>query len=217
MSSTYKVLIPPTQEPVDINRLKRYMRVDFDDTDPDIYELVTRARSLCETVTGRAWATQTIRQIDTIERPDGGVLSGPIKPGPSWYQYNEQLGANPFGPSQYYYDLAMPPFQSLNSIQTKIAAFDAWTDFSFAPNSDGSLNVFADDTSEPCRLYIRNPLTANFWKFEYVTGYNAAYPLPPDLLQALYEGVAYLYDYRQAEDFPEALKNKLLAKRVDWV
>jgi hypothetical protein len=217
MSSTYKVLAPPTQEPVDLTRLKRYMRVDFNDDDPDIFELISRARSICETITGRAFATQTVEQIDTITRPVGGPLSGPIEPAPNWYQYQQQLGANPFGPAQYYYDLALPPFQSLVSVQTKITAFDQPTAFSTDPNPDGSLNVWIDDTREPARIYIRNPLTANFWIFTYTTGYSSSYPLLPALQQCLYEAVAYLYDYREAEDFPEALTNKLLAKRVDWV
>lgn len=210
MGSVFKVLTPPATEPISIADAKAYLRVDFPDDDALIAGLISRARSYGEMVTGRAYATQTIQQIDTIARPDGGVLSGPIKPGPNWYVYNEQLGANPFGPAQYYHDLYMPPVQSVSSVQTKVTAFDAYADFDMT-------NTWIDDTSEPARMYFQNPITANFWKFVIVCGYNASYPVPPDLLQPLYEAVAYLYQYREAQDLPQALINKFLARRVEWI
>src|SRR5579864_9611532 len=131
MSSVFKVLTSPAIEPISVSDAKAYMRVDYSSDDAVIAGIITRARSHAETITGRALATQQIQQLDTIARPDGGVLSGPIKPGPNWYVYNEQLGANPFGPAQYYHDLSMPPIQASKtiSVQTKITAFDDWTDF----------------------------------------------------------------------------------------
>jgi len=214
MSSVFKVLTPPTLEPIALSDAKTYLRVDFSDDDILIDALVTRARVYGETVTGRAIATQQIQQIDTLARPDGGVLSGPIKPGPNWYIYNEQLGANPFGPAQYYHDLAMPPVQASKtvSVQTKITAFDAWVDFDIT-------HTWIDDTSEPARFYFQDPVTANFWKFVYWTGYDAvySYQVAPDLLQAVYELVAYWYQFREGQDVPQALVNKFLSKRVDWV
>jgi len=216
MSSAFKVLTPPTIEPIALSDAKTYLRVDFSDDDILIDALVTRARAYGETVTGRAIATQQIQQIDTLARPDGGVLSGPIKPGPNWYIYNEQLGANPFGPAQYYHDLAMPPVQTSKtvSVQTKITAFDDWTDYNLSTH-----NTWIDDTSEPARFYFQDPVTANFWKFVYWTGYDAvySYQVAPDLLQAVYELVAYWYQFREGQDVPQALVNKFLSKRVDWV
>src|SRR5689334_10750978 len=101
MGSVFKVITPPSSEPITLSNVKDWLNIDFSSKDTLISSLITRARSYAETVTGRALATQQIQQIDTIARPDGGVLSGPIKPGPNWYVYNEQLGANPFGPAQY--------------------------------------------------------------------------------------------------------------------
>lgn len=214
MSSAFKVLTPVSAEPITLSDAKSYLRVDFSDDDATIAALITRARSYAETVTGRAIATQQIQQLDTIARPDGGVLSGPIKPGPNWYVYNEQLGANPFGPAQYYHDLAMPPIQATQpfTVQTKITAFDAWVDFDIT-------NTWIDDTSEPARMYFQDPVTANFWKFVYWTGYDAtySYQAAPDILQAVYELVAYWYQFREGQDIPQALINKFLAKRVDWI
>jgi uncharacterized phiE125 gp8 family phage protein len=221
MGSVFKVLTPIATEPIALPDAKAYLRVDFGDDDGVIAGLITRARSYAETVTGRALASQQIQQIDTIARPDGGVLSGPIKQGPNWYVYNEQLGANPFGPAQYYHDLSMPPIQATQpiSVQTKITAFDAWTDFALTTNTDGSATFWVDDTSEPARMYFQDPITANFWKFVYWTGYDTtySYQAAPDLLQAVYELVAFWYQNREAQDLPQAIINKLLAKRVSWI
>lgn len=209
MSSAYIVTTPVSTEPLALSDAKAYLRVDFTDDDTVIQNLITRARSLCETLTGRAFATQTITQTYMIERPIGGELSGPISPGANWYQFQEALGANPFGPAMYYFDLAMPPFQSLTSVMTKVTVFDTWQAFT-------STN-YVDTIREPARIYFQDPITANMWQFIYTCGYSSGYPLPPDLLQALYEGVAYLYEFREAQDFPQALKDKLFSKRVDWV
>ena len=222
MSSTYKVITPPSVEPISLADAKQYLRVDFSDDDMVIANIIIRAREYAEQITGRALATQTIQQMDTIERPEGGTLSGPIRPGPSWYVYSEQLGANPFGPAQYYYDLAMPPIQASLGIvvNTKVTAFDAWSPFALTTNLDGSANFWIDDTSEPARLYLMDPITANFWQFIYTCGYTSSYLMPPDLLQPLYELIGHLYIYREgtedSDQFQSIIK-KFLLKRVDSV
>src|SRR2546423_2100426 len=144
MSSVYKVITPPAVEPITLVAGKAYLRVDFDDGDAVIAKIIVSARQFIEKLTGRALTTQTIQQVDTIERPDGGVLSGPIKTGPNWYVYQEQLGANPFGPAQYYHDLAMPPIQTSQpfTVETKVTAFDAWKPFTLTTNLDGSANFW---------------------------------------------------------------------------
>lgn len=194
------------------------MRVDFSDDDTLITNLISRARSLCETITARAWGYQQIQEVYTIDRPIGGEISGPVMHGPSWYQYNEQIGANPFGATQFYYDLAMPPVDRVQPVtmEYKVVAFDPWTVFPQLTNPDNSTNTWLDYTQEPARLYVMDPVTSNFWRFTYWCGYNNANtePLPYDLKQALFEAINYLYDYREAEDFPCALKQKLLSKRV---
>src|SRR5689334_6017875 len=104
MGSVFKVLAQPALEPITLSDAKAYLRVDFPDDDSVITGIISRARSHAEGMTGRAYATQQIQQIFTITRPTGGVLSGSIEEGPNWYQYPEQLGANPFGPAQFYFD-----------------------------------------------------------------------------------------------------------------
>jgi hypothetical protein len=217
MSSAYVVVTQPTSEPIVLDEAKAYMRVDFGDDDMLIAGLITRARGLCELITGRALRYQQVQEVFTIERPPGGELSGPLKPQSNWYAFNEMLGANPFGPAHFYFDLDMPPIDRVLpvTIETKVTAFDPWTVFPQVTNTDGSTNTWVDYTMEPARIYIQNPITANFYRFTFWCGHGHAntYPLPGDLKQALLEGVAYLYDYREAEDFPCALNEKLLARR----
>jgi hypothetical protein len=212
MSSAFKVITPVSTEPIALADAKAYLRVDFTDEDTLISEIITRARSYIETVTHRALATQTIQCIYTIERPTGGELSGPVNEGPNWYQYQEQLGANPFGAAQFYFDLPMPPYQDgqTPTVETRTTVFDAWTTF-----TNGLYTI--DDVQEPARIYFQDPVTANQWRFTYVAGYNVSYPIPPDLLQPMYELISYWYNYREAPALPHALMDKLLAKKVDWI
>jgi Phage gp6-like head-tail connector protein len=212
------VLTPPTVEPVSLSDTKAYLRVDFGDDDALLATLISRARSLCEMITGRAWGYQQIQTVYTIERPEGGTVSGPIMRGPSWYEYNQQIGANPFGAAQFYYDLPMPPVDRVLPVtmEYKVVAFDPWKTFPQFTNIDGSTNTWLDYAQEPARLYVMDPVTSNFWRFTYWCGFGNANtsPLPFDMKQALMECIAYLYDYREGEDFPDALKAKLLSKRV---
>ena len=221
MSSSFKVIAAPavSAEPVSISEVKSLLHIDWADDDALIQSLISRARSIAETITHRALAYQQIQQVDTIERPIGGELSGPINHPPSWYQYSEELGANPFGAAQFYYDLAMPPIDTTQPvvIETKVTAFNPWAAFPQQTNTDGSTNTWVDDNREPARIYIMSPITSNFYRFTFWCGPTTTYPIFPDLKQAIAEGAAYLYDHREAEGLPDALVNKLLARRVDWM
>lgn len=223
MSESYLVLTPPSAEPITLTQAKAYLRVDFTDDDQVISDIITRARVRCETVTGRAFCTQQIQEVFTIERPPGGEVSGPIEPGPNWYQFQEALGANPFGPARFYFDLAVPPVQPAQTllIETKVYAFTPWMVFPQVTNSDGSTNTWLDNTQEPARLYIMSPITANFYRFTFWAGYDAtqSYPLPHDLRQPMLELISHWYDNREGEDLPPDIEKKLLAKRIAnaWV
>lgn len=220
MSTSYKVITPPALEPITATDAKAFLRIDWSDDDVLVGALISRARVWAESVTHRALATQTIQQVETIERPEGGELSGPINKGPSWYQYQEQLGANPFGAAQFYFDLSMPPVQASQplTLETKVIAFNPWTVFPQVTNPDGSTNTYIDDNREPARLYVMSPITANFWRLTYTAGYdNVTYTLPPDIKAILMETVAFFYENRMAEMPPDVLMKRLLAHRVDWL
>ncbi len=216
----YKVITPVSEEPIALADAKAWLRVDFSDDDAVISGLITRVRGIGETISGRAFATQQIQELYTIDRPTGGELSGPVNRGPNWYKYQEQLGANPFGAAQFYFDLSVAPVQTDQTflMQTKTTAFDQWATFPQFTNPDGSTNIWIDDTSEPARVYVQDPLTVNFWLFTYWSGYGFG-GLPPDLQQAMFDGLAFFYQNREAEDLPPGLLQKFLAKReaTAWI
>ena len=220
MSSQFIVTTPVSTEPIALSDAKAYMRVDFPDDDALISLLISRVRSYAEGVTHRGLGTQTIQQIYTIDRPIGGELSGTLNQSPSWYNYNQMIGANPFGATQFYYDLALPPIQStINTVvvETKTTAFQNWTTFPLILNVDGTYNMYMDNIQEPARLYFSSPITANFYRFTYVTGYQPSYPVPPGLIQPMMELINLWYDNREAQGLPDELMNKFLTYRVDWI
>jgi hypothetical protein len=211
MSNAYKIITPVTTEPISLSDAKAYLRVDFSDEDTVISNIISRARAYAEDITHRALATQSIQAVYTIDRPLGGELSGPLNQGPNWYQYQEQLGANPFGAAQFYFDCPAPPIQANQTItiETRTTVFDTWQTFT------GIYTV--DDVVEPARIYIMDPITANQWRFTFTTGYNPSYPCPPDIIQCLYELIAFWYENREAVEAPQPVVNKLLSRRVDWI
>lgn len=220
MSTSFKVTVPPTSEPVTLAEVKDWLRIEWTDNDALIETLISRARAWAEAITHRALAPQTIQQVEAIERPIGGELSGPVNRGPSWYQYQEQLGANPFSAAQFYFDLAMPPVQASKpiTIETKVTAFAPWATFAQVTNPDGSTNTYVDDSVEPARLYFSSPITANFWRVTYTAGYDPyTYPIPPDIRQCLLEAVAFWFENRMGEGALDAIAKRLLAHRVDWL
>lgn len=218
-SEGFIVLTAPTTEPVSLTTVKDWLNIDFSSKDALIQRLITRARRRCETITGRAWASQQIQCTFPITRPQGGELSGPVDHGPDWYQYQEQLGANPFGASMFYFDLPMAPVDLTQTVtvETKITAFDSWKTFVTGLPATFTAE-WIDNNQEPARFYFQSPLTANFWRFTFWAGYGSnTFPLPEDLEEALLELCSYLYDYRDGggdTNRLQQIEGKLLSKRL---
>lgn len=226
-SEGFIVLTPPSVEPISLSDVKDWLNIDFSSKDALGSRLITRARRRCETITGRAWASQQIQCTYPITRPQGGELSGPVDHGPNWYQYLEQLGANPFGASMFYFDLPMAPIDTKQAcaVETKITAFDQWNTFfsGLPPSSSPSGGCWIDNNQEPARFYFQSPLTANFWRFTFWAGYGFdTFPLPEDLMEPLMELISYWYDYRDGggdKNRVDQIESKLLSKRLasSWI
>lgn len=225
-SEGFIVLTPPASEPVTLSDVKDWLNIDFSSKDRLIAKLITRSRRRCETVTGRAWASQQVQCTFPITRPQGGDLSGPVDHGPDWYQYLQQLGANPFGASMFYFNLPMAPIDTTQTmtVETKVTAFEDWSTF-YTGNPPTTTNggVWVDNNQEPARLYFQSPITANFWRFTYWCGYSSnTFPLPEDLEEPLLEYVSYWYDYRDGggdANRVAQIESKLLSKRTadNWI
>lgn len=218
-STGYIILTPASAEPLTLTEVKDYLNIDFSSKDALIAGIINRARLRAETLTGRACASQQIQATYPITRPQGGQLSGPIDHGPDWYQYQEQLGANPFGASMFYFDLPMAPVDMTQTVltETKITAFDVWSTFlSGIPTT--FTTAWIDNNQEPARFYFQSPLTANFWRFTFWAGYGSAtFPLPSDIKQAMLELISCWYDWRDGSAPAEQIKeieSKFLSRRI---
>lgn len=224
-SEGFVVLTPPSAEPVTLTNVKDWLNIDFSSKDTLIGKLITRARRRCETITGRALASQQIQCTFPITRPQGGELSGPIDHGPDWYAYQEMLGANPFGASMFYFDLPMAPVDVTQTItvETKITAFQSWSTFITGLPSTFLPSAWIDNNQEPARFYFQSPVTANFWRFTFWCGYGSnTFPLPEDIEEALLELISYLYDYRDGggdKNRVDQIEGKLLSRRLasSWI
>lgn len=60
---TIKIITQPTSEPVTLEELKEFARVDFDDDDNLLNGLIKTAREYVENATGRACVKQTLEEI----------------------------------------------------------------------------------------------------------------------------------------------------------
>ena len=223
MSISYRIVTEPTTEPVLLSEACDYLRVDLGDDDTQITRLITAARKYCEHITGRAYATQSILCQWIIDRPHGGVLSGPIDDEQeNFYHYEQQLGANPFGVSQFFFPLPMAPLQAVQSVGTQFTVFQidgsgnpVFTNLPQMAADGVTVNWSIDTTKEPGRIYFQAPLIVYRWQFAYTAGYTSTYPLPYDLKQDLMAVLAFWYDHREGDELPDGLKMRLVGHRVD--
>ena len=223
MSVSFRVTTEPTTEPVLLAEALDYLRVDSGDDDAQITRLITSARKYCEHVTGLAFATQSILAQFIIDRPKGGVLSGPIDDEQeNFYHYEQQLGANPFGISQFFFELPMAPLQAVQSVGTQFTVFQidgsgnpVFTPLPQLAADNVTVNWSIDTTKEPGRIYFQAPLIVYRWQFAYTAGYTSTYPLPYDLKQDLMATIAYWYDHREGDELPDGLKMRLVGHRAD--
>lgn len=185
----YKVTVAPTIEPVTVDDAKRHLRVDWPDDDAYIADLITAARQWCENGLRRALITQTIQAIIQLPEPVQGRLSGIIG----------QIG--------WPIELPMTADGTLQSvtlaeIETQIATFA-----SLALTDD----YLVDDNSEPGRIWLAAAAIAK-WSISinypgaiprvrvtYTAGYgDTASTVPYPIRQAIRQGVAHLYENREA-------------------
>lgn len=224
-SVSYRVTAEPTTEPVTLADCLDYLRVDVGDDDTQITSLISNARKYCESITGRAFATQSITCQFIIDAPAQGTLSGTIDEGQELYHYEQELGANPFGVSQFYFEMPLAPLQSVQSIGTQFTKFqinpDGTPNYTNLPQfaSDGvTVNWAIDTIREPGRIYFQAPLIVYSWQFKYTVGHDTVnYVLPYALKQCLKEIIAFWYDHREGDVLPDGLLSRLLSYRLDWM
>lgn len=88
-----KVIIPPTQDPVTLEDVKTYLRLDNNDFDVTLSGLIVAAREAIESYQNRAIFTQTI-ELSLDEWPESSIieLPRPILQGVTSVKYTDYTG-----------------------------------------------------------------------------------------------------------------------------
>ncbi len=199
-------------EPVTVQDLKPYLRVDFSDDDVLLAGLISSCRMLAEAITLLSFAPQTIQAIWTMPQINAGSLTGPkLLYEQDFYQYNESLGANPYSPAPFRIEMPQPPLVSVTTFEYRITAFASWT--TWPQTVSGVANYVVDTLPSPGVVYLQYPPPAYQYRLTYVAGYST---LPPDLRLGLLQYIAWKYDNRQGEVPPSEIMDLFMGNRV-WV
>jgi hypothetical protein len=213
----WKTTVDPTVEPVSLSDLRStstgsYLRVDFSDDDTVLTALISQCRAIAERITSKALAPQTIQALFTMPTISADFMSGPsLAYDSNFYQFNESLGSNPWGPAPYVLKLPMPPLTAVSLFQYRQTAFDAWSTW---PATSGSTTNYAVETlTTPGQVYLQYPPSAYQYRLTYTCGYTT---LPSDLKLALMQLIAWKYENRLGENPPDEIVNALVGKKT-WI
>ena len=175
--------VGPTQEPVTLQEVKEYLRIDDATDERVVRPFIETARRFCEEHTGRALMTQTLTLfLDAFEDIDDPLWEG-MRTGPYLNYYKN------------YIVLPRSPVVSVSHIKTYD---DADTATTFAASK-----YFLDNAREPARVVLRTGETfptalrvANAIEIKYVTGYTSQYNIPEPIKLGIMQHIAYLYEHR---------------------
>ena len=199
------VSVEPTQEPVTLQEVKEYLRVDDSTDERIIRPFIETARRFCEEHTGRALMTQTLTLfLDAFEDISDPLWEG-VRTGPYLNYYKN------------YVVLPRSPVASVSHIKT-YDDNDTATTFS-------ADNYYVDNARQPARVVLRTGETfptalrvANAIEVRYVTGYTSASAVPEPIKFAIYQVLTYLYEHRgdmyEGKTSLPATATKLLAPYV---
>jgi uncharacterized phiE125 gp8 family phage protein len=185
----YKVTVQPTSEPITLPQAKRHLRVDWADDDAYINDLITAARQWCENGLRRALITQTLQAVIQLPEPVQGKLSGVV------------------GRVGWPIELPMTAAGTLQSvtlaeIETQIATFASLTvtdDYLVDPNSEPGRIWLAAAAIAEWSVSLNYPGAVPRVRVTYTAGYGAdASTVPYPIKQAIMNGIAHLYENREA-------------------
>ena len=177
------VITAPTQEPVTLQEVKEYLRVDDATDERVVRPFIESARRFCEEHTGRALMTQTLKlSLDAFEDSYDPLWEG-LRTGPYLNSYKN------------YVVLPRSPVVSVTHMKT---IDDANTATTFP-----SANYYVDLAREPSRLVLRKGYTfptdlrvANAIEITYVAGYTSQYLVPEPIKLGIMQHIAFLYEHR---------------------
>lgn len=215
MPVSYVVLTEPSVEPLSLSDAKTFMRVDYDDEDTLIAQLIVDARREAEKLLKRALTTQTIQATIEPDPMATGPLSGPVGvPFDSW-RLAERPDVPLFGNALISLKMPMTPVQTLTTVEYQLTKMDVpeWTSLS-ATDSNGNANYRLDQNVDPNRLNIFVILAATRYRLTYVSGYTSSQFLPGNTLTLLKRIVSHWYNNREDTEIPQNIIDALARYRV---
>ena len=194
----FTVSTEPTAEPLSLQEVKEYLRVE-DSTDERIVQpLIIAARQFAENYMKRSLMQQTITlTIDALTDQEEYLHEG-MRTAPDLNYYKN------------YITLPRSPVQSVTSVKT---FDDNDTATTFA-----ATKYYVDTTREPARIVLRTGETfptalrvANAIEVIYVVGYASAFAIPEPIRIGMLQHIAYMYEHRgdmyEAQSAPSLMKS----------
>lgn len=193
-----KVTTAPTAEPLSLQEVKEYLRVD-DATDERVVQpLITAARQFAEEHMNRALMQQTFTlMLDAVIDQDQPLYEG-MRTAPDLNYYKN------------YIVLPKSPVQSVTSVKTFDDSDNATT--------MAATKYYVDTQREPARIVLRTGETfptalrvANAIEVIYVAGYTSAFAIPEPIRLGMLQHIAYMYEHRgdmyEAQGAPTLMKS----------
>lgn len=184
----YEVVVEPEVEPLTVVEAKNHLRVDIDDDDAYIADLITVARRTCEKLTARKLIATTVDQV--VEYiPVGGYMN-------RWVRHN----LTPCDPG-WYPSHVEPVKLELSPVLSLVGLY--WTG---ADDAEQSLDATSLRLIRRDGAYWIKPADGVEWpthahdvRVRYVSGYGAdATKVPPTIKHAMRLLIGTWYDTRES-------------------
>jgi|TARA_Y100000289_G_scaffold51795_1_gene53054 hypothetical protein len=196
----FKVTTEPTAEPLSLQEVKEYLRLEDASDERVVQPMITAARQFAEEHLGRSLMQQTITlYLDTAIDTENPLWEG-MRTAPDLNYYKN------------YIVLPKSPVQSVTSVKT-------YNDSDTATTMAAS-KYYVDTSREPARIVLRTGESfptalrvANAIEVIYVVGYASAYAIPEPIRLGMFQHIAHLYEHRgdmgeylQAREIPAMIK-----------
>jgi hypothetical protein len=204
---TATLQVAPTTEPVTLDELKLWARIDSNDDDALLTSLIVSARQACENYTKRSFITQTWRMTLDLA---GNSLDKLLGDG-----YYELPITALYGGLPTVIDLPRQPVQSITSITTFDLGNNAtvYPSINYFLNADGARVLLNQGAVWPGNM---RPIAA--CQIVYVTGYgNTAASVPQAIRDAIKGYAHHAYESRamcDCDSMPAKFKSMLKQYRL---
>ena len=195
-----KVTTEPTAEPLSLQEVKEYLRLEDASDERVVQPMITAVRQFAESHLARSLMEQTITlTLDAITDQEEYLQEG-MRTAPDLNYYKNYIA------------LPQSPVQSVTSVKTY--------DDSDTATTMAATKYYVDTQREPARIVLRSGETfptalrvANAIEVVYVVGYASAYAIPESIRLGMLQHIAHMYEHRgdmgeylQAREIPAMIK-----------